>query len=316
MVKSLSIPSRLRSLSRSTLDRKVRSHVRHTNRSCIRNLFGSQFGQDYLSQALTAFTRAIRAHRRLARLAPEFFDSTEVDRLARQRKEDAEWRAIWEPALNRVYGSSPDEKRACDPSADLPQLPKSSRTRRAVEREFESWSLWMSAGKLAMARYRQRRPHDVPSLTRIARLLQIAFDFAHLADGSPPSKEELKSSGHDQALADLKRIYGKPSVPFSAPEPLKSQAEALAPASASSSSPRQSPTASSPGSSPPVDTKRDFIPCSLVIGPHGLLCLQPIEESSPAPQKPEMMKRKNYSGRDAEVRCTDLNRHQDIPSEP
>ena len=288
MVKSLSVPSRLRSGFRSALRRNIRSQWQRLNRSSVQNLSGSAHGPDYFAQALTAFTRAIRAHRRLARLAPEFFDSTEVDRLARQRKEDAEWRAVWEPALNRVYGSSPDEKRACDPSADLPQLPKSSRTRRAVEREFASWSFSMSAGKLAMERYRQRRPHDVPSLTRIARLLQIAFDFAHLACGSPLSEEELKSSGHDQALADLKRIYGKPSAPSAASEPLKSQAavtpESVAPASASSSSPRQSPNTSSPGSSPPVDTKRDFTPCALVIGPHGLLCLQPIEETSSAPQ--------------------------------
>jgi hypothetical protein len=35
----------------------------------------------------------------------------------------------------------------------------------------------------------------------------------------------------------------------------------------------------------PVGTKRDFIPCALVIGPHGLLCLQPIEETRLGDQK-------------------------------
>src|SRR5438094_6281046 len=113
MVKS-TLPRRC-NLFRSTLRRNTRSQLRRLNRSCIRSLFGPPSGPDDFSQALTAFSRAIRAHRRLARLAPEFFDATEVDRLARQRKEDAEWRALWEPALNRIYGSAPDEKLAHDP---------------------------------------------------------------------------------------------------------------------------------------------------------------------------------------------------------
>jgi hypothetical protein len=248
---------------RSALRRNIRGSLRRLNRPGVRNLFAPLPGPDDFSQALTAFTRAIRAHRRLARLAPEFFDSTEVDRLARRRKEDAEWRALWEPALNRVYGSSPDEKLACDPSAELPQWPKSPRTNRAIEREFASWRFWMSAGKLAMARHRQRRPHAVPSLGRIARLLQIAFDFARLACGSPPSKEELESSSHAQALADLKRIYGKPSAPpSSGPEPVTSPALATAKESSIDSSGRhslsalpQSPTKVCTDSSQPVDTK-------------------------------------------------------------
>jgi hypothetical protein len=202
-------------------------------------LAGFRPGPDDFAQALTAFTRAIRAHRRLARLAPEFFDSTEVDRLARQRKEDAEWMAIWEPALNRIYGSSPGEKSARDPSANLPQWPKSPRTNRAIEREYDSWCFWMSAGKLAMARHQQRRPHALPSLSRVVRLLEIAFDFAQLAVGSPLSKEELESSGHAQALADLKRIYGHHSrQPSSDLEPLID-----APATQTALTPVSSPSA-------------------------------------------------------------------------
>lgn len=286
MVKSLSIHRR--TLFRSTLRLNTRKHVRHLNRSCIRNLPGFRPGLYDLSQALTAFSRAIRAHRRLARLAPEFFDATEVDRLARQRKQDAEWRALWEPALNKIYGSSSDEKPVRDTSADLPQWPKSPRTNRAIEREFASWQFWMSAGKLAMARHRQRRPHAMPSLGRIARLFEIAFAFARLACGSPPSKADLESSGHAQALADLERIYGNHSPPTSSvPAEVKSQASANATDSASnpcvahspSASPR-SPSVSSTNGCAQVDIKRDFTPCALVIGPHGLLCLQPITQQS------------------------------------
>lgn len=205
--------SRRRNLLRSTLRRSVHSHVRHVNCTCIRNLFGARAGPDDFAQALTAFRHAMRAHRRLARLAPETFDATEMNRLARERKADAEWRAIWEPALNRIYGSSPEDKHACDPLSESPPVVWSSRTQRAIDREYASWRFWMSVGKLAMARHRQRRPHDLPSLGRVVRLLQIAFDFAHLACGSPPSKAELESSGHAQARADLERIYGNPLPP-------------------------------------------------------------------------------------------------------
>src|SRR6267378_3656762 len=64
-------------------------------------------------------TRAIRAHRRLALLAPEFFDSTEINRLEQRRKEDAEWRAIWEPALKRIYRAITSRNRPTRPRAFL-----------------------------------------------------------------------------------------------------------------------------------------------------------------------------------------------------
>jgi hypothetical protein len=166
-------------------------------------LSGFKRGPDDLSQALTAFTRAIRAHRRLARLAPAFFDSTEINRLAQRRKEDAEWRALWEPALERAYGSAyvgppPDS------FAEIPAPPKSSRTRRAVQRELDSWNFWIAAGSLAMARYRRSRPYALPSFGRIALLIEIAFKFANLACGSPAVPDY---SSHAQALADLQRAY-------------------------------------------------------------------------------------------------------------
>src|SRR6476659_9140374 len=130
---------RRRRTSRYALRRSVRNHVRRLDRLCIRNLPGYRPCPDDFSQALTAFARAIRAHRRLARLAPEFFDSTEIDRLAHRRKADAEWMAMWEPALEKVYGPSPPGEPRHNPLNDPPQPPKSARTRRAVEREFDNW---------------------------------------------------------------------------------------------------------------------------------------------------------------------------------
>ena len=173
--------------------------MRRPYHSCLRHFAGYRRGPDELSQALTAFTRAIRAHRRLAKLAPQFFDSTQFNRLEQRRKEDAEWRAMWEPALNRIS----------DPLAHIPPLPKSPRTLRAMELEFASWRFWMAAGSLAIARYQRRRPSALPSLSRVARLLEIGFTFAQLACGEPA---EPDTSSHERALADLQRIYGDRTV--------------------------------------------------------------------------------------------------------
>src|ERR1041384_3206363 len=87
----------------------TRSVNRHLDRACLRP--ARLPGPDDLSQALTAFSRAIHCHLRLARIAPEFFDATTVDRAARDRAEQLRWRAIWKPALDKVYGLDP----AADP---------------------------------------------------------------------------------------------------------------------------------------------------------------------------------------------------------
>jgi hypothetical protein len=202
MVKSLRC--RTRRFGRPPRRPCVRRILRRPYHSCLRHFAGYRRGPDALSQALTAFTRAIRAHRRLAKLAPELFDATEINRLTQRCKEDAAWRAVWEPALNRIYGSEPI-KPAPGPFAHIPPLPKSPRTRRAVERELASWRLWMTAGSLAFARYQRRRPYALLSLTRIARLFEIGFAFAELACGQPAQPD---TAGHERALADLERIYG------------------------------------------------------------------------------------------------------------
>src|ERR1041384_4747475 len=105
MVKS----RRLRGTRRLARRATVRRPYRRADRACLRP--ARPTGPDDLSQALTAFSRAIRCHRRLARIAPEFFDATTVDRAARDRAEQLRWRAIWKPALDKVYGLDP----AADP---------------------------------------------------------------------------------------------------------------------------------------------------------------------------------------------------------
>ena len=173
--------------TRTTLRRACRSPTtrvwRALTRSTVRSLFGRHRRPNDLSQALTAFGRAIRCHRRLAKLAPRFFDSTVINREARERDERRRWMATWEQLLDKVYGPSrdPDQRpRVLDDY--LPPYP-GPHTRRAVERELAGWNFWMDLGRLAMARHQRCRPHAIPSLSQLARLLQIAFDFGPLACG-------------------------------------------------------------------------------------------------------------------------------------
>jgi len=194
---------------RKTSHRTWRCPLRKLTRASVRSLPGFCRGPDDLAQALTAFSRALRCHRRLARLAPRFFDSAVVDGEAREREEQRRWIARWESALNRVYGPAPATARNHD--ADLPPIP-SPRTRRAVERELAGWSFWMSAGGLALKRHQQRRPHAVPDLTRLTRLLRIASAFGCYACGLPldncaPRMPE-PASFYLEFEAALHKIYG------------------------------------------------------------------------------------------------------------
>src|ERR1051325_5509408 len=172
--------------ARRSLTRRVN---RHLDRACLRP--ARPTGPDDLSQALTAFSRTIRCHRRLARLAPDFFDATTVDRTARDRAEQLRWRAIWKPALDKVYGLDPAADPDPDAANDFPRLP-GPRTQRVVERELAAWESWMLVGRAAMERHRQRRPHTFLNLSQIARLIRVACAF----------KEVLFSRPGDDPAAD------------------------------------------------------------------------------------------------------------------
>lgn len=116
--------------------------------------------------------------------------------------------ALWEPALAKAYGCEPAAP--SDPTADLPPLP-SRRTQRAVERELAGWELWMAAGRLALDRHHQRRPHALMSLARMARLLQLAMDFKALAVGRLAPPEISFEARYANFMADLVRAYGPAS---------------------------------------------------------------------------------------------------------
>ncbi len=185
---------------------------RTLTRSTVRSLAGRRRIPNDLSQALTAFGRAIRCHRRLAKLAPSFFDSVVVDREARERDERRRWMESWEPILDKVYGPTRTSEPPANVVPDYPPALPGPRTRQAVERELAGWNFWMGLGRLAVARHQQCRPHVIPSLSQLARLIQISFDFGRLACGLPlearSSPNPEPPSAYLTGEAALKKIYG------------------------------------------------------------------------------------------------------------
>lgn len=171
--------NRIRKTVRSATQRINHRLNRKLDRSCLRRAISGRQGPDELSQALTAFSRVIRSHRRLAKLAPRFFDPRVVDQEIRDRAEWLRRRPVILAALDKVYGPDPDT-RSHDPSDELPPLP-SMRTQSVVERELVACELWMIAGKRAMTNYSQRRSQRMPSLNQIARLCNVATQLGRMA---------------------------------------------------------------------------------------------------------------------------------------
>ncbi len=191
-----------RNLRRNTTRFTARQLVRRLDRAGLR---GRRRGPDDFSQALTAFGRAIRAHRRLARLAPSFFDSAVIDREALNRAEQRRWMALWEPLLAKAYGVQPEPP---DPDDCLPPLPP-LRTQRAVDCQLVELRFWMEAGRIAMERYQQRYPHALPNWCRLARLLNLAVEFKQLACGLDSKQPLPEKISHDYDFTNLKRAYGQ-----------------------------------------------------------------------------------------------------------
>jgi len=185
---------------RKTTRRLLRRPFRPSLRGCLRG----RSGPDDFAQMLAAYGKAIRAHRKLARLAPSFFDAAVVDRERENRAEKQKWMALWEPVISKVYGVDPTPP---DPLADLPRLPHPN-TQRAVERQWVEVQLWLEAGTVARQRHQQRRPHAVPSLSRLARLLKLAFDFKCLALGLNSPNRIPDKITYDYEFTNLKRSYG------------------------------------------------------------------------------------------------------------
>jgi hypothetical protein len=182
--------------------RTVRRAFRNCNRRCLR---GRRRGPSDFNQALTAYRRALRAHRRLARLAPEFFDEAVIQREAENRAERRRWMATWEPALAKAYGQ---KARAPDHDAEeKPPLPP-PRIQRKVDHLLAELQLWMNAGHLAMRRHRRQHPHGLLSLTQMARLLEVGFALGRMACGMDSPNELPEKITYDDEWPDLERAYG------------------------------------------------------------------------------------------------------------
>lgn len=199
---------KIRRATRCTSRRLARRNLRPRARFISRNPVGKGRGPDELSQALAAFRRAIRAHRRLAKLSPEFFDSAVVDREARERAEQRRLMESFEPLLEKYYGPASESQRLADAVAQFPALP-GPRTRRVVERELASLEFWLAIGHRAMDRYQQRRLHALPTLSQTVSLLTVALALGRLAAGIAETASESPLPQRDFE-AELKRAYGQP----------------------------------------------------------------------------------------------------------
>lgn len=154
---------------------------------------------------IAALGKAVRAHRHLARLAPSFFDAAVVDRERENRAETHKWMAMWAPIIACAYGVPPEPPKLDD--ANLPRLPPPS-TQRAVERRLAEVRFWLEAAGQARQRHQQRRPHALPTLSQLARLLKLAFDLKSLALGLNSPNPLPDKITYDDEFTDLKRAYG------------------------------------------------------------------------------------------------------------
>lgn len=186
---------------RQTTHLTLRRPFRNCLRGCLR---GRRREPDDFVQMLTAMGRAVRAHRKLARLAPSFFDAAVVNRERENRDEQRRWMAMWEPILAKAYGVDPEPPST---AGEIPPLP-SPRTQRAVDRQLAELQLWLAAAHAARERHRQRRPHALPSWTQLARLLERAFDLKKLVLGLDSKNPLPEKIAYDYEFTDLKRAYG------------------------------------------------------------------------------------------------------------
>ena len=178
--------------------RTPRPSLRRATRTALRVRWRAP---DDLGTALACFRRAIAAHRRLARLAPRFFDSAVVDLEHRNFEAQRRWMDSWKPAFIKVYGADPEPM-----VQQRPPLP-SPRIQAKLERLLAEWNFCLPAGSEALRRFQFRHPHALVNLSRLARLLQMASDFGRLATGLESSQPPAEPLNYDNALADLERIY-------------------------------------------------------------------------------------------------------------
>ena len=178
------------SLTRCLNRRLGHSLTRRCSRRTVRRV-GRGPRANYLAQALTAFNRAVRARCRLARLAPEIFDSAVVSRREAEREDRRQLMSELEPAFAKVYGPATDpplEKlhhaptdEWCRNGAEMVQF--SPRRIQEIESLLAERELWMTVGAAALARHQTLQPHRHVSLSLAARMIDLAGKLGRLATG-------------------------------------------------------------------------------------------------------------------------------------
>ena len=209
-----------------SLNRRSR---RAPQRRCVRLLTRRTNGGprprpvNHLALALQGLARAIRARRRLMRLAPHVFDRALVDRETAARAATAVREAELEQALNKIYGTAAPSPPTDAPSTDAPTSvlcpplspwPKSRRTQQAMLREMAAYEWWFPIGQAAFQRFQEKQPHVRLSLSTTARLLKVGSDLGRLATGLETTrpKDPFEDEGYPNFEAALKIACGGPEL--------------------------------------------------------------------------------------------------------
>jgi hypothetical protein len=184
--------------------RTCRAPSRSTVRSCTRAAVRVRWRvPDPLGFALACFRRAIRVHRRLARLAPSFFDSAVIESERRQQEARRRWLDSGRLARNKVYGTSVEPP---PPVPDLPPLTP-TRTRIAVERELAPWRLWLGLGSFALRQSKLYHPYPQVNFSRLAHLLKTASDLGRLATGLNSPQPQIEPDVFAPARLDFLYLH-------------------------------------------------------------------------------------------------------------
>ena len=165
-----------------------------------------------LALAVRAFQKAIRARRRLLRLAPDLFDRAVADQEAEEQQMAASLQTELRHSLAKVYGSEDDPVKAPGPGdPSTSRWPRSRRKLQAMDQEMAQYDVWLQVGREALRRFQRRQPHASLGLGDICRLLKVADDLGRLATGleSARPREPSTPEGGLGIRAALQKLYGE-----------------------------------------------------------------------------------------------------------
>lgn len=186
-------------------------NLRRNTRCHLRRVRGGKVRDNSVRDALKAFRLAIRAHRRLIKLAPDLYDHARRSFLAAERAEAERNRDEWLSVVREVYGpDAVDRQRSRWP---IPEpSPLSSPTQRLLDQELADLEFWLAAAKEALSRAMKLDASSSMDLSMIARLVDTAGTLGRLSAGLethwlPPEPVANSELTFEEAL---RKIYGSP----------------------------------------------------------------------------------------------------------